>query len=109
MTHSAKWARKTPMGRVSGFLFSLFGRDVAQSWEELARELRRAPNTAHDVGAEDTRQWKNNRRDAVQAQARIWTSMGNIICEEFRLANYRRSFRIDAIDFSSEPSIPRSS
>ena len=63
-----EWA--TCMECVSGFYFSLFGRDVAQSWDDLAVELRWALNSAHDVGGEVIRRWKSCRRDAVQAKER---------------------------------------
>ena len=48
---------------VSGFFFSLLGRGVAQSWEELAVELRGALNSAHEVGGEVIRKWQISRRE----------------------------------------------
>ena len=55
---------------VSGFFFSLFGRGVAQSWEEPVLERRGALNSAHDVAEEVIRRWQSCRRGAVQSKER---------------------------------------
>ena len=36
-------------------------------------------------------------------RARTWAIMGNIICEEFGMGNYRMSCVIEASDFGREP------
>ena len=58
----AKWQAR--MECVSGYFFSLFWADIAQSWGEIEVDLRRALHSAAGICEDFAQIWQNHRREA---------------------------------------------